>query len=62
MGSRQAGLGVVQKEVACVQFDTLEFGMLIEAGSLQHVKDLYLKLMGVKGYSTISPLPLAFQW
>lgn len=53
---------MVQKEVACVQFDTLEFGMLIEAGGLQHVKDLYLKLMGVKGYSTISPLPLAFQW
>lgn len=56
MGSRQAGLGVVQKEVACVQLDTLEFGMLVEAGGLQYIKDLCLKFM------VPSPLPLALQW
>lgn len=61
MGSRQAELEVVQKEVACGQLDTLEFRMLIEAEGLQYVKDLCLKFMGVKGMVP-SPLPVAFQW
>lgn len=61
MGSRQAQLEVVQKEVARIQLDTLEFKMLIEAGGLQYVKDLCLKFMGVKGMEP-SPPPLEFQW
>lgn len=61
MESRQAELEVVQKEVVCVQLDTLEFRMLIDAGGLQYIKDLCLKFMGVKGMVP-SPPPLAFQW
>lgn len=61
MGSRQAKLGVVQKDVACVQPDTLEFGALLQAVGFLHVKGLGLKFMGVKGM-TPYPLPLVFQW
>lgn len=45
MGPGQAMLGRVQKKVACVQLDTLEFE--IQARRLQYVKNLCLEFMGV---------------
>lgn len=38
MGAGQAGLGMVQKKAACVQFDTLDFEVLIWAGAVSNIQ------------------------
>lgn len=44
MGAGQAGLGMVQKKAACVQFDTLDFEVLIWAGAVSNIQMICLSL------------------
>lgn len=61
MGAGQAGLGMVQKKAACVQFDTLDFEVLIWAGAVSNIQMIFVSVYECQG---MAPLPLhsAFHW